>query len=87
MPQVRCARCLPVIRRCCHVIRLRVALCHVIICISSSCFSNLHPVFFPVVRFTFRHSHTRPWHPSDLVSRVALKMFLERDETWHAVLF
>src|SRR3954464_11749159 len=34
MPQIRCARCPLVIRRRCHVICLRVALCHVIICIS-----------------------------------------------------
>src|SRR3954471_19098393 len=34
MPRIRCARCPPVIRRRCHVMCLRVALCHVIICIS-----------------------------------------------------
>ena len=34
MPRIHCARCLPVIRHLCHVICLRVALCHVIICIS-----------------------------------------------------
>src|SRR3954468_19443439 len=33
-PRDRCARCPPVIRRRCHVMCLRVALCHVIICIS-----------------------------------------------------
>ena len=42
-PRDRCARCLSVIRCCCHVIRLRVASCHVIMCIASSCFQNLHP--------------------------------------------
>ena len=41
MPRDRCARCLPVIRRRCHVIRLRVAFDHVIMCIASSCFSKL----------------------------------------------
>ena len=33
-PRIRCARCLPVIRRPCLVICLRVAFFHVIICIS-----------------------------------------------------
>ena len=33
-PRIRCARFLPVIRCRCHVICLRVAFCHVIICIS-----------------------------------------------------
>ena len=33
-PRIRCARCLPVVRCRCHVICLRVAFCHVIICIS-----------------------------------------------------
>src|SRR3954469_11735451 len=33
-PRIRCASCPPVIRRRCHVMCLRVALCHVIICIS-----------------------------------------------------
>ena len=37
MPRIRCTRCLPVIRRHCHVICLRVAFCHVIIYIVSSC--------------------------------------------------
>ena len=50
MPQIRCARCLPVIRRCCHIICLRVAFCHVIICTSSAfhlhVFQNLHPFWF-----------------------------------------
>jgi hypothetical protein len=40
-PRDRCARCLPVIRRRCHVICLRVAFCHVIMCISSACFLKL----------------------------------------------
>ena len=51
-PRDRCARCLPVIRCCCRVIFLRVASCHVILCIASSCFSKLASVpvsqFFPL---------------------------------------
>ena len=43
-------RCLPVIRCCCLVIRLRVASCHVIIRIASSCFQNLLPYGFPQFR-------------------------------------
>ena len=49
-PQVRCARCPPVIRRRCHVIFLCVALCHVIMCIPSACFSKLASV--PVSQFS-----------------------------------
>ena len=65
-PRIRCARCLPVIRRRCHVICLRVALCHVILCISyhvvmciSFCIRVrlMHPSIFPVVRFAIRHSY------------------------------
>ena len=33
-PRIRCVRCLPVIRHRCHVICLRVAFSHIIICIS-----------------------------------------------------
>ena len=55
-PRIRCARCLPVIRRCCHVI-----LCisyHVIMCISFCIRVRLmHPSIFPVVRFAIRHSY------------------------------
>ena len=47
MPRDRCVRCLPIIRRRCHVNCLRVALCHVIICISSACFSKLASDLFP----------------------------------------
>ena len=50
MPRDRCARCLLVIRRLCHVIRLRVASCHVIIRIASACFLNLHLSGFPQFR-------------------------------------
>ena len=49
-PRDRCARCLPVIRCCCLVICLCVASCHVIMCIASSCFQNLHPSGFPQFR-------------------------------------
>ena len=53
MPRFRCARCLPVIRRRCHVICLRVAFYHVIMCISFCIRVRLmHPSLFPVVRFT-----------------------------------
>ena len=56
MPRTRCARCLPVIRRCCHVICLRVAFHHVIMCISFCIRVRLmHPSIFPVVRFAIRH--------------------------------
>ena len=57
-PGIRCAKCLPVIRRCCHVICLRVAFCHVIMCISFCIRVRfLHPSLFPVVRFAIRHSY------------------------------
>ena len=46
-PRIRCARCLPVIRHRCHVICLHVAFFHVIICISSACFSKLASVRVP----------------------------------------
>ena len=56
-PLVRCARCLPAIRRHCHVNCLCVALCiHV---------NLLHPVTFSVVRFRIRHSPMHPLHLSD----------------------
>ena len=58
MPQIRCARCLPVIRHRCHVICLRVAFFHVIMCISFCIRVRLmHPSIFPVVRFAIRHSY------------------------------
>ena len=58
MPRIRCARCLPVIRCCCHVICLRVAFYHVITCISFCIRVRLmHPSIFPVVRFAIRHSY------------------------------
>ena len=56
--RIRCARCLPVIRRHCHVICLCVAFCHVIMCISFCIRVRLmHPNIFPVVRFAIRHSY------------------------------
>ena len=62
-PRVRCARCLPVIRRRCHVICLRVAFYHVIMCISFCIRVRLmHPSLFPVVRFAIRQSYA-PWRP------------------------
>ena len=58
MPRIRCARCLPVIHRCCHVICLRVAFYHVIMCISFCIRVRfLHPSIFPVVRSAIRHSY------------------------------
>ena len=58
MPRIRCARCPPVIRRCCHVICLCVAFYHVIMCISFCIRVRLmHPSLFPVVRFAIRHSY------------------------------
>ena len=58
MPRIRCARCLPVIRRSCHVIFLRVAFYHVIMCISFCIHVRLmHPSIFPVVRFAIQHSY------------------------------
>ena len=70
-PQIRCARCLPAIRRCCHVICLRVAFCHVIICISSACFSKPASVrvlpVLSVVRSEHRHSRTRPRHLRNII--------------------
>ena len=57
-PRIRCARCLPVIRRRCHVICLRVAFYHVIMCISFCIRVRLmHPSIFPVVRFATRPSY------------------------------
>src|SRR4051812_7536267 len=62
-PRIRCARCLPVIRRHFHVICLRVAFFHVFMCISFCIrvrFMRLS--IFPVVRFAFRHSYVL-WRP------------------------
>ena len=50
--------CLPVIRHRCHVICLRVAFYHVIMCISFCIRVRLmHPSLFPVVRFVIRRSY------------------------------
>ena len=58
MPRIRCARCLLVIRRRCHVICLRDAFYHVIMCISFCIRVRLmHPTIFPIVRFAIRHSY------------------------------
>ena len=57
-PQIRCARCPPVIRHRCHVICLRVAFYHVIMCISFCIRVRLmHPIIFPAVSFVIRHSY------------------------------
>ena len=54
MLRIRCARCLPVIRLCCHVICLRVAFYHVFMCISFCIRVHLmHPSFFPVAVLQF----------------------------------
>ena len=56
-PRIQCARCLPVIRRRYHVMCLRVAFYHVIMCISFCIRVRLrHPSIFPVVRFAIRRS-------------------------------
>ena len=61
-PRIHCARCPPVIHRCCHVIFLRVAFCHVIMCISFCIRVRLmHPSIFPVVRFAFRRFVLLRW--------------------------
>ena len=58
-PRIQCTRCLPVIRLHFHVICLRVAFYHVIMCISFCIRVHLmHPSIFPVVRFAIRHSYT-----------------------------
>ena len=46
-PQIRCARCLPVIRRCCHVFCLCVAFYHVIMCIALHTCSSHASEHFP----------------------------------------
>ena len=57
-PWIRCVRCLSVIRRSFHVICLRVAFYHVIMCILFRIRVRLmHPSIFPVVRFAIRHSY------------------------------
>ena len=85
-PRIRCARCLPVIRLCCHVICLRVAFCHVFICIASSCFSKLTSGLFPRCPFHDpTHSHA-PAAPPRYYFISGIKMFSEWDETWRVVL-
>ena len=78
MPRIRCARCLPVIRRRCHVSSLRVAFCHVIICISSVCFSKLASVRVLLVLSVVRSESgpfARARRPlSDLVSCAGVKL-------------
>ena len=58
MPRIQCARCLSVISHCCHVVCLRVAFYHVIMCISFGIRVRLmHPSIFPVVRFAIRRPY------------------------------
>ena len=70
-PRVRCTMCLPVIRRRCHVICLRVAFCHVIVCISSACFPKHGSVrvlpVLSVVRFEPNHTRTRPRYLRNII--------------------
>ena len=70
-PWDRCARCLPVIRRRCHVICLRVAFHHVIMCIGIIMFSKPASVRVPpvpsVVRSEPRHTCTRARHVRNII--------------------
>ena len=79
MPRIRCASCMSVIRRRCHVICLRVAFYHVIMCISFCIRVRLmHPSIFPVVRFAIRRSYVLQRSP--FVSRcVRVLNFLGMD--------
>ena len=71
MPRIRSARCLLFIRHSCHFICLRVAYCHVIMCISFCIRVRfLHPSIFPVVRFAIRRSY--------LLRRIPLVFFRVR---------
>ena len=75
MPRIRCARCLPVIRRCCHVILLRVAFYHVIMCFSFGIrVCLMHPSIFPVVCFAIRHSYASPAFPFCLLLCAGVKI-------------
>ena len=78
-PRIRCARCLPVIRHRCHVICLRVAFYHVIMCISFCIRVRLmHPSIFPVVRFAIRRSYLLRCTPL-VFFRVRVSNFLGMD--------
>ena len=70
-PRDHCARCLLVFRRRCLVICLRVAFCHVIMCIASSCFSKLASIQFSpvlsVVRSEPRHTCTCLRHVPNII--------------------
>ena len=79
MPRFRCARWLPFIRRRCHVICLRVAFFHVIMCISFCIRVRLmHPSIFPVVRFAIRRSYLLRCTPL-VFFRVRVSNFLGMD--------
>ena len=75
-PRIPCARCLPVIRHCCHVFCLRVAFYHVIMCISFCIRVHLmHPSIFPIVRFAIRRSYVL-WRPPFVSRCVRVLNFL-----------
>ena len=72
-PRIRCARCLSVIRRCCHVICLRVASCHVIICMFfKTCIRSGSPGSL-CCPFGAQTSRARPSPLSDLFSCAGVK--------------
>ena len=73
MHQIRCARCLPVIRRCCHVICLRVAFYHVIMCISLHTCSSHASEHFPRCPFCNPALLCSPASPSSLFSCAGVK--------------
>ena len=80
MPRIRCARCLPVIRRRFHVICLRVAFFHVIICVASSCFSKLASGPFPRCPFripTLSHAPVAPLRPCFVSGRKTFSEWAE----------
>ena len=73
-PRDRCARCLPVIRRLCHVIRLRVASCHVIMCIALHTCSSHASELFPRCPFCNPALLCHPASPSCLSSCAGMKL-------------
>ena len=72
----RCARCLPAIHRRCHVIRLRVASCHVIMSLHHHVFKTcIRPglLVLSVIRSEPNHTCTRPRHVRNIILLVAGK--------------
>ena len=65
-PRIRCARCQPFIRRRCHVICLRVAFYHVIMCIALQTCSSHASDHFPHCPFCNPTLPRAPAHPSCL---------------------